>query len=90
MDMPGAAMWTLSTLEELFVGMLHHQALTESLTHAVGSTFLQAVSSCLVMFLILVPYSAFICLGEVLGEREVVRLFFVSRAPDLSVRERQV
>jgi hypothetical protein len=80
----------LTTLEELFVGMLHHRALTESLAHVVGSTFLQAASTCLVLFLILIPYSAFICLGEVLGEREVVRLFFVSRAPNPAARERPV
>lgn len=80
----------LTTLEELFIGALHHRAVTDSLAHVVGSTFLQAFAVCLLVFLILVPYSAFICLGEVLGEREVVRLFFVSRAPDPSARERPV
>ena len=38
--------------------------------------------------LILIPYSAFMCLGEVLGEREVVRLFFISQTPDPSFHER--
>jgi hypothetical protein len=80
----------LSTLEELLVGLLHHRPVVESLTHVLGSTFLQAISVCFILFLILVPYSAFICLGEVLGEREVIRLFFVSRASDLAVRERPV
>jgi hypothetical protein len=78
----------LSTLEELFIGVIHHRALTDSLAHVVGSTFLQGFSVCLIIFLILVPYSAFICLGDVLGEREVARLFFVSRSPNSSARER--
>jgi hypothetical protein len=72
----------LTVFEELLVGLLHHRALGDSLTHVVGSTFLQGFAVCLVLFLILVPYSAFMCLGEVLGEREVIRLFFVSRSPD--------
>jgi hypothetical protein len=78
----------LATLEELFVGLIHHRAMADSLAHVVGSTFLQGFSVCLLMFLILVPYSAFVCLGEVLGEREVARLFFVSRSPNPSARER--
>jgi hypothetical protein len=78
----------LMTFEELFVGLLHHRAVADSLSHVVGSTFLQAFAVCLILFLILIPYSALICLGEVLGEREVIRLFFISRAPDPSVRER--
>jgi hypothetical protein len=40
------------------------------------------------MFLILVPYSAFTCLSDVVGERETVRLFFVSRDVDGAVRNR--
>jgi hypothetical protein len=78
----------LTTLEELFVGLIHHRALADSLAHVVGSTFLQGFSVCLIMFLILVPYSAFVCLGEVLGKREVARLFFVSRSPNPSAPER--
>jgi multidrug transporter EmrE-like cation transporter len=72
----------LTTLEELLVGLLHHRPVFESLTHVVGSTFLQALSVCLMLFLILIPYSAFVSLGEVLGEREVIRLFFINRVPD--------
>ena len=80
----------LTTFEELFVGLLHHRPAVESLSHVVGSTFLQVFSVCLIMFLILIPYSAFVSLGGVLGEHEVVRLFFVSRAPDAAVSERPV
>jgi hypothetical protein len=40
------------------------------------------------MFLILVPYSAFICLSDVVGEHETIQLFFVSRDVDGVVRDR--
>jgi hypothetical protein len=78
----------LTTVEELLVGLLHHRPVAESLTHVAGSTFLQVFSVCFIMFLILIPYSAFVSLGKVLGEREVIRLFFISRSPDPAVRER--
>ena len=78
----------LTTLEELLVGALHGRPAAESLTHVVGSTFLQAFSVSLVLFLILIPYSAFVSLSDVLGEREAIRLFFISRAADPAVRER--
>jgi hypothetical protein len=80
----------LTTIEELVVGLIHHRELADSLTHVVGPTFYQGFAVCLVMFLILVPYSAFTCLGDVLGERETVRLFFVDRAADIAIRDRLV
>lgn len=78
----------LTTFEELFVGLLHHRPVVESLAHVAGSTFLQAFSVCFILFLILIPYSAFLSLSDVLGERETIRLFFISRSPDPAVRER--
>ena len=71
----------LTTIEELIVGYFHGRAVHESLNHVVGPIFFQGIAVCFLMFLILVPYSAFTCLGDVLGEREVLRLFFVSRNP---------
>ena len=78
----------LTTLEELIVGFIHARAITDSLSHVVGPTFFQGLAVCLIMFLILVPYSAFISLSEVVGERETIRLFFVSRDVDGVVRNR--
>lgn len=46
-----------------------------SLTHIVGSTLLQGLAMCLIMFLILVPYFAFRSLGDALGHRYVTELF---------------
>lgn len=78
----------LTTLEELIVGVIHRRAVADSLSDVVGPTFLQGIAVCLIMFLILVPYSAFTCLGDTLGERELFRLFFVDGSVDGSVRDR--
>ncbi len=78
----------LTTLEELIVGVIHRRAVTDSLSDVVGPTFSQGIAVCLIMLLILVPYSAFTCLGDTLGERELFRLFFVDRFVDGSVRDR--
>jgi hypothetical protein len=73
-------------MEEVAVGAIHHRALADSLTHVVGATVFEGVSVCLVLFLILVPYSAFVCLSDTLGERETFRLFFVEGSRALSAR----
>ena len=78
----------LTALEELIVGFIHGRAIADSLNHVVGPTFFGGLAVCLVLFLILVPYSAFTCLSEVVGERETARLFFVSRDVDGAVRNR--
>ena len=80
------ALLILTTLEELIVGFIHGRAIADSLNHVVGPTFFGGLAVCLVLFLILVPYSAFTCLSDVVGERETIRLFFVSRDADVTVR----
>ncbi len=80
----------LTTIEELIVGFVQSRTLGESLNHVVGPIFFQGIAVCLIMFLILVPYSAFTCLSDVLGEREVFRLFFVDRSMSTPVGERLV
>jgi hypothetical protein len=67
----------LSTIEEVVVGGLQHRPLSDSLAHIVGPTVFEGLAVCLVLFLILIPYSAYDCLEDVLGERETFRLFFV-------------
>jgi len=76
----------LTTLEELIVGFIQGRVVADSLTHVVGPNLFQGLAICLIMFLILVPYSAFTALCDVLGERETIRLFFVSRDIDGAVR----
>jgi hypothetical protein len=79
----------LTTIEEIIVGGIHHRPLAESLAHVVGPTVFEGVSICIVLYLILVPYSAFVCLADVFGERETVRLFFVDGSRSLQVQSRQ-
>ena len=71
----------LTTAEELLVGLFRGRTLADSLAHVVGPTFFQGFAVSFVMFLILMPYSGFMCLSEVLGEGKLVRLFFVERPP---------
>jgi hypothetical protein len=78
----------LTTLEELIVGLIHDRTIADSLNHVVGPIFFQGLAVCLIMFLILVPYSAFTCLSDVVGESEMIRVFFVNRDVDGVVRNR--
>jgi hypothetical protein len=78
----------LTGLEELIVGAIHHRSIADSLGHVVGPSVLQGGATCIIMFLILVPYSAFTCLGDALGEREVFRLFFIDRSVDRTLQDR--
>jgi hypothetical protein len=75
---------TLTTIEELLVGLIHKRALADSLAHVVGPSLLQGGATLLIMFVILVPYFAFRNLGEVVGERALVRLFLIDRRTPLS------
>ena len=72
----------LTTPEELIVGFIHGRAVADSLNHVVGPTFFEGLAVCLIMLRILAPYSAFACLSDVVGDREMIRLFFVSRDVD--------
>ena len=76
----------LTTIEEIVVGSLRHRPLFDSLTHVVGHTVFEGIAVCLILFLILVPYSAFVCLADVFGERETFRLFFVNGSGAISVQ----
>jgi multidrug transporter EmrE-like cation transporter len=78
----------LTTIEEILVGVLHGRPLSQSLAHVVGPTVFEGAAVCLVLYLILVPYSAFDCLQDVLGERETLRLFFVDGSRAVSVQGR--
>jgi hypothetical protein len=78
----------LTTIEEIVVGSIRHRPLSDSLAHVVGHTVFEGIAVCLILFLILVPYSAFVCLADVLGERETFRLFFVDGSRAISIQSR--
>jgi len=71
----------LNGVEEVVLGLVHRQSVIESLTRLGGGTVEQLVATSVVVFLVLVPFYAFRALGELLGERNLFRLFFVSREP---------
>jgi len=71
----------LNAIEEVTVGALHHRAIADSLAEIGGGTLNQLIATSIVGLLILIPFFAFRALGEVVGERNVVRLFFERRRP---------
>lgn len=70
----------LNALEEVLVGTLHGRSTADSLAEVGGGTLDQLFASSIVGFLILVPFFAFRVLGEAVGERNLVRVFFQPRA----------
>ena len=71
----------LNAIEEVVLGLVHRQSAIDSLKHFGGGTVEQLVATSIVVFLVLVPFFGFRALGELLGERNLFRLFFVSREP---------
>jgi len=69
----------LNAVEEVLVGLLHHRAIVDSLAEIGGGTLDQLIATSVIGFLILVPFFAFQALGEVIGEGNLVRLFFRPR-----------
>jgi hypothetical protein len=69
----------LNALEEIGAGFLHHRAMADSLAEFGGGTLEQLVASSIVGLLILIPFFAFRTLGEVVGEDNLVKVFFFAR-----------
>jgi hypothetical protein len=74
-----ALLLVLNALEEIIVGMIHHRAIRDSMADFGGGTLDQLIAQSFIGFLILVPFFAFRTLGEVVGERNLVQLFFSRR-----------
>jgi hypothetical protein len=69
----------LNVLEEIAVGYLHGRSLADSLSEIGGGTRDQLIATAVVMLLILIPFFMVRAIGEVVGERNLVRLFFEPR-----------
>ena len=69
----------LNALEEIIVGVMHHRKAVDSLAEFGGGTLDQLIATSVVVLLILIPFFAFRSLGEVVGERNLVRVFFLQR-----------
>ena len=73
-------MLVLNAIEEVVVGLVHHRNVADSLADFGGGTLDQLIATSVVMLLILIPFFAFRSLGEVVGERNLVRVFFRPRS----------
>src|SRR5262249_31734866 len=69
----------LNALEEVFVGFLHGRTIVDSMADFGGGTMDQLIATSFIGFLMLMPFFAFRTLGEVVGERNLVQVFFRSR-----------
>jgi hypothetical protein len=74
-----ALLFILNALEEVVVGFLHHQSIVESIADIGGGTINQLIASSFIGLLLLIPFFAFRAIGDVVGERILVRLFFEPR-----------
>jgi hypothetical protein len=74
-----ALLLVLNVLEEIAVGLIHHRTMLESISDIAGGAIEQLIATTVVMLLILVPLFAFRTLGEAVGERNLVRVFFYPR-----------
>jgi hypothetical protein len=74
-----ALLFILNALEEVVVGFLHHRSLIESISDIGGGTISQLIASSFIGFLLLMPFFAFRAIGDVVGDRILVRLFFEPR-----------
>ncbi len=69
----------LTFIEEIVVGAIHGRKVMDSISGIAGGTFHQIVATVLILFLILIPYFAFRSLGNIVGDKTLVRLFFERR-----------
>jgi hypothetical protein len=69
-------LFALNVIEEIVMGMIHHQPVATVLADATGGTLLQTLAVCLLFFLILLPYFAYREVGVALGEGRLWRLLF--------------
>jgi hypothetical protein len=72
-----AILVVFSVVEEAVAGVIHGRTVMASLNDIAGGSWLQIAATCLLLWLILLPYFAFRQIGEVLGEGKLRRMFFV-------------
>jgi hypothetical protein len=69
----------LNAIEEVVVGIIHHRSIVDSIASVAGGTADQLIATSFIGVLVLAPFFAFRSLGEVVGERNLVRIFFTHR-----------
>jgi hypothetical protein len=71
----------LTILEEIVVGLFHHQSVAASLGELAGAKLYESIAGIIIMLVVLIPYCAFQALNDALGEGKLARMFFVDRDP---------
>jgi hypothetical protein len=69
----------LNAIEEIVIGLIDRRTIADSLAEVGGGTLEQLIATSIVGLLILIPFFAFRALGEVVGERNLIRVFFAPR-----------
>ena len=69
----------LTIIEEVVVGLFHHQSVAASLGELTGAKLYETLAGYMIMLLVLIPYIAWGVLDEALGEGRLARMFFVDR-----------
>lgn len=66
----------LNVIEETVTGLVHSRTIRDSLADFAGGSWDQIVATSFVMLLILIPFFAFRALGDIIGEKTLVQLYF--------------
>jgi len=69
----------LNVIEEAVVGVIHGRTIVDSISDIGGGTWNQIIATSLILFLVLIPFFAFRALGDVVGQKILLRLFFEPR-----------
>ncbi len=69
----------LTVIEEIAVGFVHGRKVMDSIAEVEGGTLDQVIATSLVLLLIFIPYFAFRSLGDIIGDKVLVRLYFERR-----------
>src|SRR5271155_3886200 len=69
----------LTIIEEVVVGLFHHQSVAASLGELIGAKLYETLAGYIIMLLVLIPYIAWGVLDEAIGEGRLARMFFVDR-----------
>jgi hypothetical protein len=63
----------------VMVGVMHHRSFAASIADIGGGPLHQIIATSIIVLLILIPFFGFCSLGEVVGERNLVRIFLMPR-----------
>jgi hypothetical protein len=69
----------LTILEEICMGYLHGQSIMDAMADIGGGTRDQRIATSFILLLIFIPYFAFRSLGDIIGDRVLLRLYFERR-----------